>query len=376
MNAVIDGPVHSVAQELTVSSDQPNPKARVSDSALKSPHRSDLEAVESFMRDQVEQACPTVLGSMVSEHMATGGKRLRARLALRTSLALGVQPRDAVAWAAAVELLHNATLVHDDLQDGDRLRRGQPTVWARHGSAQAINVGDFMLMMPTACLQEIQDPCHRGLLAVELSKYALRTVRGQAIEMTLLPNDRLDRESYQEAIRGKTGALLALPVLGAALLAGGSLKEAYALADSFERLGVLFQLQDDVCDLYGHKGRDCIGSDLYEGKVSALVVEHLRREPSDKEWLTSLLKAPRDETAAADVTRAIEEFRRSGALATVINEIRQLELEMKSDAALQRVPEVRQVALSLCVAATKSIRHLYVQKTRHVDAGIHEEKCA
>ena len=83
------------------------------------------------------------LGPIVRQHLETGGKRLRARLALAATEALGHQRADAISWAAACELLHNATLIHDDVQDGDRVRRGEPTVWVRHGIPQAINAGEI-----------------------------------------------------------------------------------------------------------------------------------------------------------------------------------------------------------------------------------------
>ena len=100
---------------------------------------ADLDNVERLMRslasgDRLERA-----GVMVQEHLATGGKRIRARLAMCATAALGGDRGDAIGWAAAVELLHNATLIHDDIQDGDRMRRGEPTTWVRHGAAQAIN---------------------------------------------------------------------------------------------------------------------------------------------------------------------------------------------------------------------------------------------
>src|SRR5215211_7540453 len=92
-----------------------------------------LAEVETLMDRLADEAGGEPAGAMVRRHLATGGKRIRARLALAAMEALD-EPREAgVAWAAACELLHNATLVHDDLQDGDRVRRGRPTVWALHG---------------------------------------------------------------------------------------------------------------------------------------------------------------------------------------------------------------------------------------------------
>lgn len=257
------------------------------------------------------------VGAMTIEQLAAGGKRLRARLALAASRTLRAPWTDAIPWAAAVELLHNATLAHDDVQDGDRMRRGRPALWVRHGIAQALNAGNFMLMLPYLALSEVSHE-RRAALCAALADHAIATVRGQVAELDLLPEERLDWASYVGAAAGKTGAMFALPIVGAAVLAGKSLDDAAALGAPFRELGVLFQIYDDVLDLYGDKGREVPGCDLYEGKVSALVVEHLERRPSDRAWLLELLRAPREATSPTTVSRAIEAFRASGAVAGAI----------------------------------------------------------
>jgi len=317
-----------------------------------------LDAVEGLMRqlaagDRLDRA-----GLMVQEHLSTGGKRLRARLALLAADALGA-PHDAVPWAAAVELLHNATLVHDDIQDGDRVRRGQPTTWARHGVAQAINAGDLLLMLPTLALDEGELPDGlRWALSRCLAAQAATTVRGQTDELDLLPAGRLDAGAYLRAVEGKTGGLFGLPVEGAALLAGRTRAEAAALAAPFAALGVLFQIQDDILDLYGDKGREAPGADLREGKVSVLVVEHLARVPSDRTRLLALLQAPRDATPEAEVQWAIRAFRSSGALAAALERVRTLADAIAEDAALRAAPGLARVAGSLLDRVLTPIRHL------------------
>jgi geranylgeranyl diphosphate synthase type I len=165
---------------------------------------------------------------MVSQQIATGGKRIRARLALEACASFGVDSTAAIKWAAAMELLHNATLIHDDIQDGDTTRRGRPTVWATHGVAQAINAGDLMLMLPFLAVAEMDGPGKAELSAL-IAETATHIVRGQVEELGLKEAGRLDLESYVSACRGKTGALIALPVMGAALLGGRTHDEALAL---------------------------------------------------------------------------------------------------------------------------------------------------
>ena len=261
-------------------------------------------------------------GSMVREHLATGGKRIRARLALSALEVLGVERELGIGWAAACELLHNATLVHDDLQDGDRTRRGHPTVWARHGEAQAVNVGDLLLMLPFLALEYAETTAEvRWLLARALAEHAAAVARGQVEELQLAGAKELGWEGYRRAVAGKTSALFELPVEGAAMLAGRAAGDAHDLAEAFCHLGVLFQLQDDVLDLYGDKGREQPGSDLREGKISALVVEHVGLHPKETAWLRRLLAAPRDATPEEEVEAAIRRFREWGALSAVLGRI-------------------------------------------------------
>lgn len=287
-------------------------------------------------------------GAMVQEHISSGGKRVRARLALAAADGLGVGSDSATDWAAAIELLHNATLIHDDIQDGDQMRRGHPTLWVRHGTAQAINAGDLMLMLPTMALQPMNvDDSIKWRLSHALSKRSTATVRGQCQEMSLLESDCLDWGNYLRAARGKTGQLLALPIEGAALLAGWSPEAAQTMADEFLPLGVLFQLQDDTRDLFAEKGRGECGSDLREGKVSALVVAHLALHPNDKEWLHALLTNPRDETVNEDITEAIERFRTQGALDAVLHRIEGLSKEIRTSTTLAQSPALAAIAHDL-----------------------------
>ena len=271
------------------------------------------------------------IGPIAQQHLDSGGKRLRARLALWAAELLGAAPKDAVAWAAACELVHNATLIHDDLQDGDTKRRGQPTTWVAHGLAQAINAGDLLLVLPTLALRALKPAVHSTLL-LALAETVVQVIRGQAREFSLICQEKLDWPSYRSAVQGKTAALFALPVEGAALLAGKSGAAAKAMAAPFGRLGLVFQLQDDVLDLYGDKGRGQRGCDLYEGKISALVVEHLSRCPSERFWWLELLRAPRAQTSEVQVREAIRRIQDSGALASVLEA-----LEAEAAAALVAV---------------------------------------
>lgn len=346
-----------------------------------------LDLVERMMRDAVngdgdpEARDQDLLGTICTEHLETGGKRVRARLALASAEALGVSRARAAPWAAAVEVLHNATLVHDDVQDGDAVRRGLPTTWARHGMPQAINAGDLMLMLPLSRLVAACDVDERTRwrLAHALSSRAEAVVRGQAADLSL--RARIDRpveeggpdplESYLRAVGGKTAALFALPVEGAALLAGYEVDEAHRLAEPFFTLGLLFQIQDDVLDLFGDKGRGTPGNDVKEGKISALVVEHLRRSPEDRGWLFGILDAPRAETSEDDVRRVIDRFRRraspDGAPSTLARTIRRA-LHLASGALAAPALDDKQALRALTVETVAMV----LAPIQHLTAGLDE----
>lgn len=297
-----------------------------------------------------------VLGPMVVDHLATGGKRLRARLAFEASMALGCAcPKAAATWAQACEIMHNATLVHDDLQDGDTTRRGAPTLWATHGAAQAINAGDLMLLSPLKLLHTSTiDAAQVGQLVHVMVSGMLEVIEGQAQECAMTAAGQGTIAGYTAMVRGKTAALFALPVRGAALLAGLSAEAAAALAAPFMPLGELFQMQDDVLDLWGHKGREVAGSDLYEGKVSALVVYHLAQRPEDGPWLTKLLRTPREATTQAEVQGATERFVASGARRCVVQRIAALAQEAQAAVS----PQLRPLMDALIEQVMAPIAHI------------------
>lgn len=301
-------------------------------------------------------------GSMVVQQIASGGKRIRARLALEACESFGIERSSAIKWAAAIELLHNATLIHDDIQDGDTTRRGLPTVWAVHGVPQAINAGDLMLMLPFLALAEIEHDDSAELMAL-VAEAATKIVRGQVEELGLNEAGHLDVESYVSACRGKTGALMALPVVGAALLSGRSRTEAEALGEYFIELGVLFQIQDDVIDLFGDKGRGKVGCDIYEGKVSALLVAHLEASPETGPLVLGILDKSRDETTPEDVQKVKDLYVLSGALDRVMDMICEIRDRVFSSTLLRKEASIRSLAITLVEMALAPLAN------HHLDTG-------
>lgn len=281
-----------------------------------------LSDVETLMQRLATGAKVDHAATIVLDHLASGGKRLRARLGLAAAEALGSLAARAVGWAAACELLHNATLVHDDLQDGDRVRRGRPTTWVTFGSAQAINAGDLLFQLPYAAIGTLAtDDAVKWRLSNILWRQSAQVIRGQIDELEMTTRMETTWPVYDHAIIGKTSALFELPVEGAAVLCGLSDAEAATVTRPFRALGMLFQMQDDVLDLFADKGRESRGSDVREGKVSALVVDHITRYPNERDWLVGILKTPREQTTQQMVDQVIERFEKGGALRGTVDRI-------------------------------------------------------
>jgi geranylgeranyl diphosphate synthase, type I len=320
-----------------------------------------LEGVLAIMKDLVRGEAEDIAGSMAAEHLATGGKYLRARLALAAAKELGVSCDQASGWAAACELIHNGTLVHDDVQDGDEVRRGQPTVWTRHGIEQAINVGDLLLFLPFLALARIptRDDI-RWRLAEALSVCTTAVVRGQAQELEGKRTHDTSWTGYERAVSLKTSVLFQLPVEGAGLVAGRAQNEARRLAACFRPFGLLFQMQDDILDLFGDKGRNQQGSDIREGKISVLVVEHLALHPEDEKWLMPVLSLPRDQTPASEVAKTMDRFRTHGALKAALGRIHAQAEALANDPAWTREPGLGGIARELVDLALAPIHHLLI----------------
>ncbi len=284
-----------------------------------------LEDILARIEDAIVRDTPSgsSLVPMCRYHFSTGGKRLRAMLPLLVADALQVDPTSLIPFAAACEMIHNATLVHDDLQDGDRMRRDQETIWVRYGEARAINLGDAMLYWAMLLVDELEHPAELRLNCMRrLARDIIRVIDGQEREFLLKDIKSPSIEQYFTMVEGKTSGLFALPAAGAAELCNAPADLIEAIERATTDLGVIFQIQDDILDLYGEKGRGESGSDLKEGKISALVVHFLQNAPpQESAWLREILLAPRDAVSAGDIERATALFAERGSLEFALDEI-------------------------------------------------------
>ena len=280
---------------------------------LRTRYDAPLDAVIRDAAARWTGGLPGELARLVNPLIASKGKRLRPALVLASHLAHGGDGEAALSLAAAVELIHHASLIHDDIEDLDEFRRDRPSAWRLLGVRQALNLGD--LLLPAAVhlfLQGAAAPEIRLRVLERLSGELLRMVEGQMTEIAWLHREPGSPEDYGRICAGKTGALFRVCLAGAAELAGLDDPEALLrLEELGTGLGVLFQGRDDLIDILGLKeGRRALG-DLLEGKpplVTVLAAGHLTG--AAREEFLALHRTPRppkDEAMAARLRELLVE---------------------------------------------------------------------
>jgi geranylgeranyl diphosphate synthase type II len=264
------------------------------------------------------------LYDLMREYPQRGGKLLRPILLLTSCRALGGTTELALDIAAAIELFQNGFLVHDDVEDGSDLRRGQPCLHRRHGIALAINAGDGMnLLALQAILSGVE---HLGLirsLAVmnEVLGMCRETVEGQAIELGWIFHHQFPRDeaAYLDMVLKKSAWYTTIgPCRLGALAAGRNTEsELTALYDVWSLVGLAFQIQDDILNLVDERskaGKEALG-DLLEGKRT-LITTHMLRKVSARQrgQLQRWLAKPRGEKNHAEAERVLDRLHATGSI--------------------------------------------------------------
>jgi octaprenyl-diphosphate synthase len=224
-----------------------------------------MAAVDALILDRLQS--PVALIPALAEHLiAAGGKRLRPLLTVAAARLAGDAGEDCRKLAAAVEFIHTATLLHDDVVDGSKLRRGKVAAHLIWGGASSVLVGDFLfarafeLMVETGSLQ-----------ALNILARASRVIaEGEVLQLTRSHDLTLNQDTYLEIIRGKTAELFAAAAEAGAVVSGASASGVKALRDYGMSLGLAFQLADDALDYGGAAetlGKNA-GDDFGEGKAT------------------------------------------------------------------------------------------------------------
>jgi geranylgeranyl diphosphate synthase type II len=273
-----------------------------------------LREYGSLTRSELSRYLPSQeprrhLYDLVADYPNRGGKMMRPSLCIATARAFGGRLEDALGCAVSLELLHNALLIHDDIEDGSDERRGLPTLHVKHGVPIAINVGDTLTLLSLRPLFENHERLgpHLSMRIIqEMEKMALESAEGQAMELGWRQDNdiTITERDYLLMVLKKTCWLATIypSRVGALIGTRGRID-----ADRFIRfgfyLGAAFQIQDDLLNLvadarYG-KERD---GDLWEGKRTLMLVHLLRHcTAGERERVSIVLAQPREGREAADV---------------------------------------------------------------------------
>lgn len=217
--------------------------------------------------------------------VAPSGKRLRPILCLLACAEMGGDPSQALPAAAAIELLHNFSLIHDDVEDGDELRRHRPTVWRLWGVPLAINAGDGMFALAYAAVQRLSG---RGVPAAAVlavldrfTQTCLALTEGQYLDISFEGRAHVSVAEYMRMIQGKTAALVGAATAIGGLLGGASAEQEGDLLQFGEATGLAFQIQDDILGIWGDPAvtGKAAGNDILRRKKSLPMV-HVQDDPA------------------------------------------------------------------------------------------------
>ena len=241
------------------------------------------------------------LDAPMRDYPSRGGKALRPSMCLASCEAFGGPLDDALPSAVAIELLHNAFLVHDDIEDASLLRRGEPTLHRRFGTPLALNAGDGLALQAMATLRENIDllgPRLADRIMVEFDFMSQQTVAGQALELGWCRDNRIDLspDDYLELIMKKTcWYTTVLPLRVGALVGSRGTAPLDPMIEFGFHLGAAFQIRDDILNLVGDPavyGKEALG-DLLEGKRTLMLIHLLASaEGADRSWLVAYLGRP------------------------------------------------------------------------------------
>ncbi len=248
------------------------------------------------------------------------GKRLRPILCLLACATTGGDPADALPAAAAIEILHNFSLVHDDIEDGDEARRHRPTVWKLWGVPLAINVGDGMFALAFAAMQRLSAsgvPPAAVLAALDVfTRTCIALTDGQYLDMSFEQRPEVSVDEYLRMIAGKTAALVGASVAIGAYIGGAGPDQAQSLQRFGQEIGLAFQIQDDVLGIWGDPAvtGKAAGNDVLRKKKS-LPMLHTLNHPAAGPQFSALLAGDVD---ASKLTAALALLDKAGARAYTV----------------------------------------------------------
>ena len=276
---------------------------------------SDMARVDALIVERMQSDVPVI--PLLADHLvAAGGKRLRPLLTVAAARAAGGPVENAIKLAAAVEFIHTATLLHDDIVDASNLRRGKVAAHLIWGAPSSVLVGDFLFARAFELMVETDRIAALGIL----SRASAVIAEGEVLQLTRAHDHKLDQDTYLKIISAKTAELFAAAAEAGAVGSDVDPALCTALRDYGLNLGLAFQLADDALDYGGASetlGKNA-GDDFNEGKVTLPLLLAMQRTAGreDAFWERTLDKGQRE---PADFVRARELIVSEGALAATID---------------------------------------------------------
>jgi len=308
-------------------------------SSIYKPVQEDLEKVERSLEEIADSEFP-LLAQLLAYTLKNGGKRIRPALTLLSGKFYAYDVALIVLMATAIELLHTATLVHDDIVDNSPVRRGKPTVSRAWGENRALLLGDYLFAKAGSLAASTGN-----LRVVKLFSQTLMTISGGELKQTGVSFGLASaREYYFDWIGAKTACLFSAATESGAILSQSPEDAIEAMRDYGHNLGMAFQIVDDVLDFVGEEDElgKPVGSDLREGTMTLPSILFVESYPED-----NLIKSVVEKKDAENVALAVEKIRNS----SIIDECLALASEFCSRAsrAVEKLPEnsARQSLLGL-----------------------------
>jgi len=310
---------------MTLALKAPRDKSKPPMERLSLTLRDELAAVDSMLNTHMHSS--TDLIPQVAAHLVkAGGKRVRPVLTLAAANLCGYEGEHHIRLAAAVEFIHTATLLHDDVVDGSALRRGKPAANTVFGNKPSILVGDFLfsrafqLMVETGSIEVLDI----------LSKTSAIISEGEVMQLATANNLATTEEEHLAVVRAKTAALFSAATEVGGVLAGVSVEEQTALHTYGDRLGIAFQLADDALDYAGKAatiGKDA-GDDFREGKVTQPILRAFSAANDDERtfWKRTIEKRQQED---GDFDHAMGLLAKHNAIAGALEDARRYGAEAR-----------------------------------------------
>jgi len=277
------------------------------------------EPVNTFIDTLLMERKPSQLYAASRHIISAGGKRLRPFLTIKSCEAAGGKMKDAISFAAALEILHNFTLIHDDVMDHDVLRRGKPTVHARYGEPMAILAGDLLF---AKVYQSVLDyaPAHlfSDDIVMSLQKMTDAIIvlcEGQALDVSFPKATDVSEDDYIFMIGAKTSALFKACSEVGAIAAGASNEIISSLGSFAWDAGIAFQIVDDILGITADESKlgKPVGSDIREGKKTIIMIHALKN--ANNEQRAVLMDAMRGEKSTHDeIDSAVQVLKELGSI--------------------------------------------------------------